>query len=161
MKKILLSFFVLLFNIAAFAQMPNIANVWMNKSQPYNGLIAGRTPLKLKVNVSDQNKKNDQEYFLAGYSLVENSNYTKFEGKLIITKYRDGKKRSSVYGDYEFAEEPGKKHSGIFTGKFIYTFKWNSKSQQIENEYIQFIGDWKSYDGSMSYKTNWNNQPPK
>lgn len=141
----------------AFSQMPNIAEVWMNKSQPYTGTIAGKELLKIKINISEQNRKNDQEYFLAGYSMVE-KNFSKFEGKLKINQYRDGKKRSTVYGEYELAEEPKGKHSGIFTGKFIYTFMWNAKLQQVEKQFIEFIGNWKSYDGTLSYKTTWKNQ---
>ncbi len=155
MKKFL--FIFLLASGFAFSQMPNIAEVWMNKSQPYTGTIAGKELLKIKINISEQNRKNDQEYFLAGYSMVE-KNFSKFEGKLKINQYRDGKKRSTVYGEYELAEEPKGKHSGIFTGKFIYTFMWNAKLQQVEKQFIEFIGNWKSYDGTLSYKTTWKNQ---
>ncbi|MBH1960457.1 MAG: hypothetical protein I8H68_10130 [Flavobacteriia bacterium] len=155
MKKFL--FIFMLASGFAFSQMPNIAEVWMNKSQPYTGTIAGKELLKIKINISEQNRKNDQEYFLAGYSMVE-KNFSKFEGKLKINQYRDGKKRSTVYGEYELAEEPKGKHSGIFTGKFIYTFMWNAKLQQVEKQFIEFIGNWKSYDGTLSYKTTWKNQ---
>ena len=156
MKKFL--FIFILFSTYAFSQMPNISDVWMNKSQPYTGVIGNeKEQIKVKVNISEQNRKNDQEYFLAGYSLVE-KNYSKFEGKLKITKYRDSKKRSTVFGEYEFAEEPKGKHSGIFTGKFIYTFMWNKETEQIEKQFIEFIGNWKSYDGSLNFKTNWKNQ---
>lgn len=155
MKKFLLLF--LFVSGFAFSQMPNIEQVWMNKSQPYTGVIGnGKQEIKVKVNISEQNKKNDQEYFLSGYSVVENTN-SKFEGKLKINQYRDGKKRSTVFGEYELAEEPTGQHSGIFTGKFIYTFMWNKKTQNIENQFIKFIGNWKSYDGTLTYKTNWKN----
>ncbi len=150
MKK--LFFFFLLINTFAFSQMPNIEQVWLNNSKPYFGTI-DKTQIKLKINISDQDKKNDQEYFVAGYSVVEN-NYAKFEGKLKITKYKDGKKRGTVYGEYEFLEEPKGKHSGTFKGKFVYTFKWNRQSEQIESQHIEFIGDWKSYDGTLDFKTN-------
>ncbi|MBU4538246.1 MAG: hypothetical protein KJ689_06635 [Bacteroidetes bacterium] len=155
MKKFLL--LCLLISDFAFSQMPNIAEVWLNKSQPYIGTIGNeKEEIKIRVNISEQNRKNDQEYFVSGYSLVEN-NYSKFEGKLKITKYQDGQKRSTVFGEYEFAEEPKGKHSGILKGKFVYTFMWNKKTQQIEKQYIEFIGDWKSYDGTLAYKTNWKN----
>lgn len=155
MRKFLL--LCLLISGFAFSQMPNIEEVWLNKSQPYTGTIgAEKEPVKVKINISEQNRKNDQEYFVSGYSLVEN-NYSKFEGKLKITQYKDGTKRSTVFGDYELAEEPKGKHSGILKGKFIYTFIWNKKTQQIEQQYIEFIGDWKSYDGTLTYKTRWKN----
>ena len=148
---------LLFFSTFISAQMPNISEVWLNKSQPFFGTIGNqKEEIKVKVNVSERNKKNDQEYFLAGYSLVE-KNSTKFEGKLKITQYKDSKKRSSVYGEYEFADEPGGKHSGIFKGKFVYTFFWNLKTEKIEKQYIAFIGNWKSYDGKLSYKTIWKN----
>ena len=158
MKKFLLLF--LLISSFAFSQMPNIEKVWLNNSKPYLGTI-DKAELKLKINVSEQNKKNDQEYFVAGNTLVDGSNLAKFEGKMSITKYKDGKRRSTVYGDYELAEEPTGKHSGIFKGKFIYTFFWNKKTQQIERQYIQFIGNWTSYDGTLTYKTNWTNNQKK
>lgn len=155
MKKFLL--LCLLISGFAFSQMPNIEEVWLNKSQPYTGTIGNeKEPIKVKINISEQNRKNDQEYFVSGYSLVENT-YSKFEGKLKITQYKDGTKRSTVFGDYELAEEPKGKHSGILKGKFIYTFIWNKKTQQIEQQYIEFIGDWKSYDGTLTYKTRWKN----
>ncbi|WP_258561878.1 hypothetical protein [Chryseobacterium chendengshani] len=157
MVKKLLPFLILACNFAA-AQMPNISNVWLNKSKPYIGTIGKDSEiLKLKVEISEQNKKNDQQYFVAGYTVVEN-NSTKFEGKLTITQYKDGRKKGVVYGDYELSEEVKGKHSGVFTGKFIYTFQWNKKTQKIENPYIQLIGNWKSYDGTLDFKTNLKNQ---
>ncbi len=160
MKKLLLLFLFL--GQFIFAQMPNIEKVWLNNSKPYVGTISGaKSSIKLKINVSDQNRKNDQEYFVAGYSIVEGSNYAKFEGKLKITKYKDSKKRGTVFGEYELAEEPKGQHSGIFKGKFIYTFRWNKDFEKIEDQYIEFIGDWYSYDKSLSFKTNWNNQTQK
>ena len=156
MKKLLL---LLLFASSfTFAQMPNIAEVWLNNSQPYVGTIGNSNEqIKVKINISEVNKKNDQEYFLAGYSAVD-KNLTRFEGKLKITQYKDAKKRSSIYGTYELAEEPTGKHSGTFSGKFIYNFFWNKKTEKIEKQYLQFIGDWKSYDGTLTYKTTWKNQ---
>lgn len=158
MKKLLLLF--LFISGFAFSQMPNISQVWLNNSKPYFGKI-DKAELKLKMNVSDQNRKNDQEYFVAGYTIVDGGNYAKFEGKMKIDKYKDRKKGGTVYGTYELAEEPKGKHSGMFTGKFVYNFKWNKTTQKLEDQFIEFIGDWKSYDGTMNYKTNWNNQQPK
>ena len=40
MKKLL--FFFIFFSSFAFSQMPNIAEVWMNKSKPYTGTIGGK-----------------------------------------------------------------------------------------------------------------------
>lgn len=156
MKKILL-FFILVSNFA-FAQMPDISNVWLNNSKPYTGTIGNKNQeIKLKINISEQNKKNDQEYFVSGYTLVD-KNYTKFEGKLTITKYKDAKKKGTVYGEYELAEENKGKHSGLFKGKFIYTFKWNKNTEKVEAQYIDLIGDWKSYDGTLDFKTRIKNQ---
>ena len=156
MKNILIVF--TLFSTYAFSQMPNVSNVWMNNSQPYLGTIsAEKMPIKVKIITSDQDKKNDQEYFVSGFSLVETTN-TKFEGKLKINKYKAGKKRNSVFGEYELAEEGTGKHSGILKGKFIYTFMWNKKTEKIEKQFIEFFGTWKSYDGALNYPTNWRNQ---
>lgn len=156
MKKILLT--LILISGFITAQMPDISSVWMNNSEPYLGTItAEKIPMKVKINISEQDKKNDQEYFVSGFSLVEKTN-TKFEGKLKITKYKDAQKRSSIFGEYELAEEGTGKHSGILKGKFIYTFMWNKKTEKIENQFIEFIGNWKSYDGNLEYPTNWKNQ---
>lgn len=155
MKNIFLIF--TLFSTFVFGQMPNISSVWMNNSQPYLGTISvEKMPMKLRVLTSEQDKKNDQDYFVSGFSLVEETN-TRFEGKLKITKYKPGKKRNTVFGEYEFAEENKGRHSGIFTGKFIYTFIWNKKTNRIDRQFIEFIGAWKSYDGTLNYPTNWKN----
>ncbi|HCR76355.1 MAG TPA: hypothetical protein DIW37_08155, partial [Chryseobacterium sp.] len=70
MKKLLL-LFVLLSNFI-FAQMPDISNVWLNNSKAYTGTIGNKNQqIKLKINISEQNKKNDQEYFVSGYTLVD------------------------------------------------------------------------------------------
>ncbi|MFP3597043.1 hypothetical protein [Chryseobacterium sp. SIMBA_029] len=156
MKKIIV-FLILISNFVC-AQMPDISNVWLNNSKPYTGTIGNKgQELKLKINISEQNKKNDQEYFIAGYSLVDKT-YTKFEGKLTITKYKDSGKRGVVFGDYELAEENKGKHSGLFKGKFTYIFKWNKKTEKIEAQNIEFTGDWKSYDASLDFKTRFKNQ---
>ena len=68
-----------------FAQMPDVSPVWLNKHQAYKGTIGSeKTPLLLKIILSEQDKKNDQEYFVSGNSTVE-KNVSNFEGKLIIT----------------------------------------------------------------------------
>ena len=156
MKKLL--FFLILASQFAFAQMPNISNVWLNHSKLYTGTIGNENEtIKLKIEISEQNKKNDQEYFVSGYTVVD-KNSTKYEGKLTITKYKDGKKKGVVFGDYELVEEGKGKHSGVFTGTFIYNFKWNKKTEKIESPYIEFIGNWKSFDGKLDFKTNLKNQ---
>ncbi|WP_288447335.1 hypothetical protein [uncultured Chryseobacterium sp.] len=156
MKKLLL-LLILLANFA-LGQMPDISNTWLNNSKPYIGTIGSKgQELKLKINISEQNKKNDQEYFVSGYSLVDN-NYSKFEGKITISKYKDSKKQGTVFGEYELAEENKGKHSGIFKGKFIYNFKWNRKTEKIEGQSIELTGDWKSYDGTIDLKTRLKNQ---
>ncbi|WP_312994730.1 hypothetical protein [Chryseobacterium flavum] len=156
MKKFLLLFIL----VAQFvsAQMPDISTVWLNNSKPYIGTIGNKgQDLKMKINISEQNKKNDQEYFVSGYSLVD-TNYSKFEGKITITKYRDAKRKGTVFGEYELAEENNGKHSGLFKGKFIYTFRWNKKTEKVEGQYIELIGNWKSYDGTLDFKTHLKNQ---
>ncbi|MDQ1161636.1 hypothetical protein QE422_002004 [Chryseobacterium sp. SORGH_AS 447] len=120
MKKLLL-LFVLASNFI-FAQMPDISNVWLNNSKAYTGTIGNKNQeIKLKINISEQNRKNDQEYFVSGYTLVDKV-YSKFEGKFTIIKYKDARKKGTVFGEYELAEENKGKHSGILKGKFVYTF---------------------------------------
>lgn len=151
MKK-LLFFFVLISN-AAFSQMPDISNVWLNNSKAYTGTIGSKNQeIKLKIDISEQDRKNDQEYFVSGYTLVD-KNYTKFEGKFKIKKYKDSGKKGTVYGEYELAEEYKGKHSGMFRGKFVYNFRWDKNSEKIEQQYIELTGDWKSYDGTLDFKT--------
>ncbi|MEA1851130.1 hypothetical protein U9K52_19630 [Chryseobacterium sp. MHB01] len=151
MKKILL-FLVLISNVL-FSQMPDISNVWLNNGKTYTGTIGSKDQqIKLKINISEQDRKNDQEYFVSGYTMVD-KNYTKFEGKFKIKKYRDSSKKGTVYGEYELAEEYKGKHSGMFRGKFVYTFRWNKNSEKVEQQYIELTGDWKSYDGTLDFKT--------
>ncbi|OBW40112.1 hypothetical protein AB670_03579 [Chryseobacterium sp. MOF25P] len=89
MKKLL--FFLVLISNFAFAQMPNISNVWLNNSKPYIGTIGNdKETIKLKIEISEQDKKKDQEYFVSGYSLVEN-NHSKFEGKFKLPNIKTQK----------------------------------------------------------------------
>ncbi|UKB82273.1 hypothetical protein LF887_14795 [Chryseobacterium sp. MEBOG06] len=156
MKKLLLLFIFTAHFV--LGQMPDISNTWLNNSKPYIGTIGSKGQgLKLKINTAEQNKKNDQEYFVSGYTLVD-TNYTKFEGKITISKYKDAKKQGTIFGDYELAEENKGKHSGLLKGKFVYNFKWNRKTEKIEGQYIELIGDWKSYDGTLDFKTHLKNQ---
>lgn len=156
MRKLL--FLFLLCSAFCFAQMPDISKVWLNNSKPYLGTIGKEGEvLKLKINISEQDKKNDQEYFVSGYSLVDKV-YAKFEGKIKITKFKDSKKKGTVYGEYDLAEENKGKQSGQFKGKFIYTFTWDKDKEQIENQYIDLIGDWFSYDKTVTFKTRLKNQ---
>lgn len=151
MKKIVL-FLVLISNVL-FSQMPDISNVWLNNGKTYTGTIGSKDQqIKLKIDISEQDRKNDQEYFVSGYTMVD-KNYTKFEGKFKIKKYRDSGKKGTVYGEYELAEEYKGKHSGMFRGKFVYTFRWNKNSEKAEQQYIELTGDWKSYDGTLDFKT--------
>ncbi len=155
MKKI---FYLFIF-ISSFswAQMPNISSVWLNNSKAYTGTIGkNNQELKVKINISEQNKKNDQEYFVSGYTLV-NLTYNKFEGKITIEKYKNSKKKGKVFGIYEFSEENKNSHSGSLEGKFVYTFKWNPKTEKIESSDMQFTGDWASYDGKLQFPTQWKN----
>lgn len=158
MKKIILLFVA--FSSLANAQMPNISKIWLNGGKTYTGTIGNKkeiAPLLLNITVSEQNRKNDQEYLVAGNTSVEHQN-SDFEGKITITKYKDRKKSGTVFGEYELAEKPGGTHTGIFKGKFVYTFKWNPKTEKIGVQQLSFSGDWKSYDGRLNYKTTWKNQ---
>ncbi|WP_295212920.1 hypothetical protein [uncultured Chryseobacterium sp.] len=156
MKKLLLLF--ILISGFAFSQMPDISNIWLNNSRAYTGTIGNpNQEIKLKINISEQNRKNDQEYFVSGYTLVDKV-YSKFEGKFTITKYKDARKKGTVFGEYELAEENKGKHSGILKGKFIYTFRWNKDTEKVEDQEIELKGNWKSYDGTMDFKTLITNQ---
>ncbi|WP_294296130.1 hypothetical protein [uncultured Chryseobacterium sp.] len=156
MKRLLL-FFVLLSGLT-FAQMPDISNVWLNNSKAYVGTIGNQNQeIKLKIDISEQNRKNDQEYFVSGYTLVDKV-YAKFEGKFTITQYKDARKKGTVFGEYELAEENKGRHSGTLKGKFVYTFRWNKDTEKVEDQEIELKGNWKSYDGSMDFKTLIKNQ---
>ncbi|MDR2205512.1 MAG: hypothetical protein LBE36_05085 [Flavobacteriaceae bacterium] len=159
-KNILILIIFLLWGTGGFfSQMPDISNVWLNHHKPYAGTIENKNDseiLKINIDISEQNQKNDQEYFISGTSEVQNT-ISNFEGSIKITKYKNGKKQNSVFGEYEIAEEPKGMHSGMFTGKFVYTFTWNPKTEKIEKQSIEFIGTWKNYEGNLVYKTNWKN----
>lgn len=155
------SVFFLSFFVSGFfcAQMPNIERVWLNDNAPYLGEIEiDRQPkdFKLQVFISEQNKKNDQEYFISGNRVFEQESI-KIEGTVDIKKYKDQKKKGVVFGDYEIAEEPHGKFSGIYRGKFTFRFDWNDKKNLIENKKIEFKGTWTSYDGKSTYPTKWSN----
>ncbi|MFC6268024.1 hypothetical protein [Frigoriflavimonas asaccharolytica] len=155
MKQI--TFIFLLISTFCFSQMPDISTVWLNNHQFYTGSISpSKTELKLKIELSSQDKKNDQEYYISGLSSVE-KNISDFEGKIKITSYKNSKKGGKIFGNYEFFEKPDGKHTGIFQGKFIYTFKFNKKTQKIESQYLEFVGDWENYKKNLNFKTNWKN----
>lgn len=157
MKKFLLlfSFFV---GVLAMAQMPDISNVFLNKNKSYSGkLLEADQNLLVTISNATQSKTNDQEYFVSGTTKAGNV-VKPFEGKITITKYKDGKKRSTVYGEYDFAEAGADEHSGELKGKFIFTFKWNDKLEKVEDQFIQFTGKWTNYKKTLQYRTLWDNQ---
>lgn len=159
MKKYI--FLFLVFCQFFLAQMPNISTVFLNNSKPFTGTFGTKkTSVKIKINIAEQDKKNNQNYFVSGYTLMDKK-YEKIEGTLLITKFKDGKKRSSVYGTYEIAQDPKAENSGVFTGKFIYTFKWNKESQKIEEQFLEFIGERKNYLTNDLESTKWSNEPEK
>lgn len=140
------------------AQMPNISTVFLNNSKAFTGTFGSqKIPIKIKINIADQDKKNNQHYFVSGYTLMENK-YQKIEGTLLITKYKDGNKRNSVYGTYEIAQDPKAANSGLFTGKFIYTFMWNKKTEKIEDQFIEFIGERKNYSTNALETAKWSSE---
>lgn len=141
MKKFLLLFIFI--SGFALSQMPDISEVQKNNNRFYKGTICDyKTPIKVKIILASKDRNNDQEYFISGQSIVEN-NSSNFEGKF--------------FGEYDLLEEPNGKHTGIFIGKFIYTFRWNRKTQKVEHQFVQFAGNWMSYDHTLNFKTNWNN----
>lgn len=156
MKKIAL-LVTFCFSILSFAQMPNIQKIWLNNGNAYNGTIGKQGErLKIKINVSEQDRENDQSYFVAGETIV-NQEASKFEGKITITKFKASKKVNKVYAEYDLAEEPTRRHSGILKGKLIYTFTWNETLQKAIDHRIKFEGKWRSYDDQLDLKTQWIN----
>jgi hypothetical protein len=151
-------FFILIFlSLQLSAQMPNISRVFLNEGKPYIGSISEeRKKLTLKIDISEQNRKNDQQYYVSGFTVVDNT-AMRFEGTITITEYKDRKKRSIIYGIYDFAEENNGPHSGKLTGKFVYKLNWNKKTERPENQDIKFTGDWINYDKTMHYKTELSN----
>jgi hypothetical protein len=84
--------------------MPDISSVWLNNSKPYIGTIGkDKEVLKLKINISEQNRKNDQEYFVSGYSLVDKY-MQNLKESLPSLNTETIKKRNGVR-NYELAEE--------------------------------------------------------
>lgn len=154
MKKLILLF--LFASGISQAQMPNIAKVWINDNIPYNGGFGKAKTLKISIESSEQNKQNDQEYIISGISShLENSH--KFEGHLLIKKYRDSKKGGKIFGEYGIEEENKKQNSGWYTGKFVFTFDWDEKLKQITNKKIEFKGKWTDYSTNLEQKTYWRN----
>ena len=158
MKIFLLSFLFISGLISA--QMPNIEQVWLNDSSPYVGTLQvgeKAVPLKLQITLSEQNRKNDQQYFISG-NLILGDQTSKVEGTFDVKKYKDKKKGGTVFGEYEIAQEPTAKLAGIYKGKFSFKFEWNSKLEQIEKKDIEFTGTWTRYNDKTSYKTQWKNE---
>ncbi len=158
MKKFYLAF--ILISSISFAQMPNINKVWLNNGKNYFGTLENKglkTNLMLKINISDQNKKNDQEYFISG-TTEKNGHIENIEGSIKIEKYKDGKKESKIFGTYEIAEQPDGNSSGLYKGNFVFSFKWNDKTQETENKQLSFTGTWTNYENKEIYQTSWSSK---
>lgn len=149
---------LVLISTFCFGQMPDISIVWLNNHKAYKGTMGKENEeLKLSLDLASQDIKNDQEYFVSGYRMIHKDIST-FEGKFKITSYKNTKKGAKVFGEYELFEKPKGKESGIYKGKFIYTFRYNKKTQKIESPFMEFVGDFENYDKDVYFKTEWKNQ---
>ncbi len=161
MKKLLFCFIWV--SILGFAQkMPDISDVWKNKGAYYKGTISqDNMPINLKIEDAKQDPDDDHNYWVTGFSTVENHT-VKFKGKITIHRFKNSKKRLLMYGDYQFDEEKGNEYTGIFKGKFKLTLDFDEdkdKPQDAQNQYIvEFNGNWKNYIQTYHFKTHWKNK---
>ncbi len=161
MRKFFL-FFILaagLMSAQKSSQTPDIRRVWLNHNMSYRGTISdGKSiqPVTLNIFSSDLDLDHQQEYFVSGETRVKNM-VSKFEGKIKVLKFKNGKKSGKITGEYDMAEKPDGKHTGVFTGKFTLKFHWDDKTEKISGEEMHFRGEWKNYDGDLTSKTEWNN----
>ena len=87
MKKLLFCFIWV--SILGFAQkMPDISDVWKNKGAYYKGTISqDNMPINLKIEDAKQDPDDDHNYWVTGFSTVENHT-VKFKGKITIHRFK-------------------------------------------------------------------------
>ena len=161
MRKFFL-FFILaagLMSAQKSSQTPDIRLVWLNHNMSYRGTVSdGKSmqPITLNVFSSDLDLDHPQEYFISGEVRVK-SIVSKFEGKIKVLKFKNRKKSGKISGEYDMAEKPDGRHTGVFTGKFTMKFRWDDKTEKISGEEMDFKGEWKNYEGDLTSKTKWTN----
>lgn len=64
-----LMLFLALCSAVLFAQMPNISNAWKIEEKMLSGTWGGtHQPISVLIEIAEQNRSNDQEYFVAGFT---------------------------------------------------------------------------------------------
>ncbi|WP_148285328.1 hypothetical protein [Flavobacterium sp. B17] len=168
MKKFLL-FLVFAFSLC-FGQSSNLpmknadfSAFLMNYETPFHGTISNaETVIKLRIEKVQNNSGRPEQYFVSGYSEVEEGNRTNFSGEIIFTqKYnvKDLPDEMLVFGDFVLKELNSGEHSGVFTGKIrIQSPKVITKTSRAG---VTCRGKWKNYSGNLDYDVWWANFVPK
>ncbi|MBP7173152.1 MAG: hypothetical protein KBA33_03650 [Cloacibacterium sp.] len=161
MKKLLYGF-ILVAGLGFSQKMPDISDVWKNKGAYYKGNISqDNMPIDLKIEEAGQDPNNDHDYWVAGFSTVENHT-VKFKGKINIRRFKNSKNKLVMFGTYQFDEEKGGEYTGIFKGKLKMILDFDAEKdhpQNAQNQYVlEFNGDWKNYIKTLNFKTYWKNK---
>lgn len=144
-------FLFLLISSLSFSQSRDFSEIWVNNKDFFVGKI-NESDFQIKIENSEENQKNNKEFMISGFSLVDGSNQSNFKGKIIITDFKNHDKRSIAVGNYQFFEEGSGKHVGKFEGKLEVIFtEVNKKIEAIES--VKFMGNWINNEGSLSFNT--------
>lgn len=169
MKRLLLFLIPVLTFSLSFGQISSVIKdadfsaFLMNYETPFHGTISdSETVIKLRVEKATKNPQKPEQYFVSGYSEVEEGNKTDFSGEITLTqKYnvKDLPDEMLVFGDFILKEQKSGEHSGVFTGKVrIQAPKVITKESRAG---ITCRGQWKSYSGNLDYEVWWANFVPK
>ena len=150
----------------------DLSNFWFeNKSERSFGFI-GSNYRRLRIKYLSVIKNSDvpTQYIIYGKSKVS-ENVCEFQGHIEIKEsyymksleFAD-KKTGIIAGKYSFYENPTKKHTGVFRGRFVTywykdslgVFKYNNL-WDVADSYNnnQFAGTWTGYGKSTSIIANW------
>lgn len=169
MKKLLafivsvLTFSLTLGQVSSTIKDADFSAFLMNYETPFHGAISdSETAIKLKVEKATKNPQRPEQYFVSGYSEVEEGNKTGFSGEITFTqKYnvKDLPDEMLVFGDFVLKEQKSGEHSGVFTGKIrIQSPKVITKTGRAG---VTCRGQWKNYSGNLDYEVWWANYVPK
>jgi hypothetical protein len=144
-------------------------------TQTYNSRVFGfigdnYQRIRIKLISVIKNKKNPNEYFVYGKSMVK-ENVCEFQGiinisNVFIFKETDAPeiKQGKVVGQYLFYENPSQKHVGQFNG--VFTTNWYLDKDgaikyddlsEVADEFAnnEFVGTWTNYAGTITKICNW------
>jgi len=158
----------------------DFSQLWLKTENEFVYGIIGDEHQRILVKILTvlKNSKNPKEYLITGKSSVK-ENVCRFSGKITVIKIQESKRtifgvdnefrerlktQGILIAQYEFFENKGETHSGVFHG--LVKTKWYlDKKNKIRYDdtnieadgYFNnaFVGTWKMYKSNVLKKCNW------